>query len=144
MPNWCENDLEITAYSDDKALEQLDEFMKAVRANPVKKEDSNFEEYHLLSAIVPMPEGEEDNWYKWSIENWGTKWDTEVSNIEHDDDRVFLSFMTAWSSPIAWLEKASQRYPLLQFKLRYDEPSMGFMGVTTASGGKMKDAFVEY
>ena len=40
------------------------------------------------------------DWYNWSIHNWGTKWDACNSHIESDDeDYIFITFDTAWSPP---------------------------------------------
>ena len=41
-----------------------------------------------------------DNWYRWSIDNWDTKWNAYDVDIEIDEmDSLHVSFLTAWSCP---------------------------------------------
>jgi len=41
-----------------------------------------------------------DNWYRWSIDNWDTKWNAYDVDIDIDDmDQLHVSFLTAWSCP---------------------------------------------
>ena len=69
-------------------------------------EDGNFS----LEKIVPMPKdiyrgslGDkeraqygEKNWYDWSIQHWGTKWDCNNSYISGN----IVEFETAWTFPV--------------------------------------------
>lgn len=105
MPNRCENRLTIWH----KDADVLDNLMAQVRA------DDNGD---LFKYIKPMPdntfrgalgnkEREEcerkgiPNWYDWSIDNWGTKWDACQMDWSHGDDgNVTFTFNTAWSPPI--------------------------------------------
>ncbi len=160
MPNWCENDLEVSNWSaDPKAQEQFNSFRDKALQNK-----NEFNQYPLLSNLYPMPDelkettkGSDsqpnpilkakygvDNWYDWCVEKWGTKWDVEASVADDDEDRIIFTFMSAWSPPTDWLTKIAKDYPLLHFKMKYDEPGMGFMGVTSGSEGKTQDACVQY
>ncbi len=41
-----------------------------------------------------------DNWYDWRIANWDTKWNSYDVDVELDEmDRLYVSFLTAWSLP---------------------------------------------
>jgi len=83
-----------------------------------------------------------DDWYNWNIRNWGTKWDVAVSEdnqyptttIEEAENGenyvVHYNFETAWSRPVAVLEKLSEQYPTLLFTLSYEEE--------TGWGGEME------
>jgi len=95
MPNWCNNTLTLSGPKDKvKAI-----FDKA------KAEDA------LLQQLHPMPKELEgttspsdgDNWYDWRINNWQTKWDVDVDNLEfrEDGDTGIIEgwFDSAWSPP---------------------------------------------
>ena len=74
-----------------------------------------------------------DNWYDWNIANWGTKWDACESEIGNNDINFFsVSFQTAWSPPIGWIDNIMQDFPDLCFELEYDEPGMCFGGLLQA------------
>lgn len=64
----------------------------------------------LCSAVKPMPEelkgttatSNEQNWYNWALENWGTKWGTYRSKafaLDGDGSPVIIKFQSAWSPP---------------------------------------------
>ena len=40
-----------------------------------------------------------DNWYSWSIENWGTKWNAIDTEVEQRDGTLIYRFNTAWDAP---------------------------------------------
>lgn len=40
------------------------------------------------------------DWYRWSINNWGTKWNAYDATIHRcEDDHAIVTFSTAWSTP---------------------------------------------
>jgi len=144
MPNWCWNHLEITGEE-----KQLHEF--------VEKSTKDKEHEFSFNGTCPMPKTlritagthlsfmekikryiniklyGHDNWYNWSIANWGTKWDACESYISHDDiDYFAVSFQTAWSPPVQWIDNIMKDFPDLSFTLEYEEPGMGFGGRLSA------------
>jgi hypothetical protein len=40
-----------------------------------------------------------DNWYDWSIMNWGTKWNAIDTEVEQRDGTLIYRFNTAWDAP---------------------------------------------
>ena len=83
----------------------------------------------LLNNFYPLPKEEEENWYDWRVNYWGTKWDVKIDIQIYEDDCIFLSFDSAWASPTAWLDKISSDFPDLHFILNYEESGMGFKGI---------------
>ena len=80
------------------------------------------------------------DWYNWSVDNWGTKWDACDSVTNNDtENELHLGFDTAWSPPTPWLQKVTEKYKLLKFTLEYTEEGMGFEGKTFARNGEMED-----
>lgn len=148
MPNWCENTLNISGNEKD-----IKKFMEQA-----KDEDTDLS----LNKFVPMPEELEsvvspckedpdrmakygyNDWYDWSIGEWGTKWDVEAELIYGDEGYLHYTFDSPWSPPIKWLKKVSAMYPDLNFSLKYDEPGMGFMGIAKARNGEVDDRCLEY
>jgi len=148
MPNWCRN--QITIQSKDKQL---------IRNLRDDLEDMNGK--GLLHYMYPMPHelrnttkgsnsetNQEfidkygfDNWYDWSLHNWGTKWDVDfdlkfVSFADIDTPTpLTLEFNSAWSPPLAVWQKFVDRYPKGTFEvahLQYIESGMQFCGVHDA------------
>lgn len=63
------------------------------------------------------------NWYDWSLENWGTKWNVcDGSVISKIDDELIFTFETAWSVPHPIFEKIAELYPGLSMEISaFDE-----------------------
>ena len=143
MPNWCENELTV---SGDKA---------EIRKLKTKARDRDTD--LSLNNLYPMPEELRkteplpdkpkkalvkkygaDHWYYWRINNWGTKWDVTAELTNETDESLLYGFCSAWSPPISWLKKVSRDYPKLSFRLKYDEPGMGLIGVVVMEKGEVE------
>jgi hypothetical protein len=142
MPNWCNNNIEITGPKN-----KLEELSKACGEG-------------LFNHILPIPEelsGTQspardedkkknkalkekhgyDNWYDWNVNNWGTKWDCSgedsfYQNEIKDGDTDFhgklcLAFDTAWAPPIGIYEELIRKD--FGVKAFYYEPGMDFAGL---------------
>ena len=117
MPNICDNRLEITGNAADIARFK----------NLVKGEDTALS----LDKLVKMPSflrliqpgGILPNWRSWRIKHWGTKWDVKAILVNKSRERIVYKFRSAWNPPIAWLKKAAQTFPGLQFKLSHRDES---------------------
>lgn len=52
------------------------------------------------------------DWYDWSIANWGTKWNAcENGNHKNDDGTWDINFWTAWSAPRPIFDKIAEMFP---------------------------------
>jgi len=88
MPNWCDN--AVTISHEDKSK------IDAIEAGLAK------EEKEFFNVIRPRPASEEDNWYGWNVNEWGTKWEASVHDWNREDDNtIWVSFDSAWSPPTA-------------------------------------------
>ncbi len=77
--------------------------------------------------------------YTWQVDNWGTKWEPDVSRIYAEDNYLKYEFYTAWSPPIALLKHLTAEWPELTFEIEYREEGMAFEGGTTYSNGVCLD-----
>lgn len=51
-------------------------------------------------------------WYKWSINNWGTKWNACDTIVDCDEDGYeTIQFLTAWSEPMPIYTKICELFP---------------------------------
>ena len=142
MPNWNQNSVIIT-HEDPTQIDRLVEGFKNERLFgeflPCPKE--------LLDMGSPLSDAEQAeanvekygaaDWYQWCINNWGTKWDVgeESDGIDRiDDNKVKLSFDTAWGPPIAFYEYLDEE---LDFGITafYLEEGMGFAGKYSSESG---------
>lgn len=69
-----------------------------------------------------------DNWYDWSVNNWGTKWDACDPSVSDNDTPLEYNFQTAWSLPIPWFNAVSKAYPDLNIEIVAEEESGAFYG----------------
>ena len=146
MPNWCWNNLSV---SGDEI--QLREFVEKSTINIEENDEFSFNGTYPMPKTLRITAGTHlsfiekikryiniklyghDNWYNWSIANWGTKWDACEPHIDNNDINFFsVSFDTAWGPPIEWIDNIMQDFPDLCFELEYDEPGMCFGGLLQA------------
>jgi hypothetical protein len=75
------------------------------------------------------------DWYDWNVQNWGTKWDVELDNVQRVDENTLTArFDSAWAPPI----EAYQALEKLGFEIeaKYYEPGMAFCGTYDAEYGE--------
>lgn len=140
MPNWITNKVEVIGKGQD-----------IVELRNLMHTDDNFQ--FDFQKILPMPEELSDttspyqgtpeeskrlkekyganDWYSWSIENWGTKWNaSEVTYSEvtkMDDGRFIMdiTFDTAWSVPAPFMLALGKRFDKCHFKGMYADEDLG-------------------
>ena len=146
MPNWCYNHLNISGNE-----KQLQKFVEKSITGIKENDEFSFNGTYPMPNTLNITSGTHlsfiekikryiniklyghDNWYNWSIANWGTKWDACEPHIDNNDINFFsVSFDTAWGPPIEWINNIMQDFPDLCFELEYDEPGMCFGGLLQA------------
>ena len=65
-------------------------------------------------------------WYHWSMEHWGTKWNSYSGYGERVCAKNQFLFFTAWSEPEPVLQKLSERYPELEFHHQWADENYGY------------------
>ena len=106
-------------------------------------EENGFSFGKINPVAEPAPDAEPMQVIQLYIDAWGTKWDLD----EPDQLRVARElldvstayFDTAWSPPIAALEKLSAMFPDDSFGLTYCEPGNSFAGNATFEAGTSHD-----
>ena len=128
MPNWCNNQLTVSG-----ATPELRAYLK----------DHGFSFEKINPVAEPGPSSEPMRVIQLQIDAWGTKWDLDepeqwwVANELIETGVAF--FDTAWSPPIAALEKLSAMFPDDSFGLTYCEPGNSFAGNATFEAGTSHD-----
>ena len=150
MPNWCYN--RITFYADEDTADKLVELKEIFESKqpfntlfPIpdfknipnskgelpKIEQMKNPDGSILWETYNFPDGKnDDRWYHWCIDNWGTKWEPDIASVDGDQDSEMLEivFSTAWSPPQGVVEKMREKYPKLTFQCFYDEPGCEIAG----------------
>tara|TARA_B100000427_G_scaffold41321_1_gene29999 strand:+ start:108 stop:569 length:462 start_codon:yes stop_codon:yes gene_type:complete len=149
MPNWCHN--RVSFYSDNEQeisdlyeiFESDEVFQKILPAPdwkntpndkgelPVKREHKN-PDGKVVYTTYDFPDGQnDDRWYSWNVNNWGTKWEIGRDSIEcdHFDGCSFeCEFETAWSPPEGIYQALREQYPDVSISWFFDEPGMQVAG----------------
>jgi hypothetical protein len=109
MPNWCSNSITIRGEKED-----IDEFEKFL-------EDKGGKEW--FDFFLPCPQELKDvgdvgfsaepdenaksltekygasDWYSWSVNNWGCKWNCDAQDWSRDGDEISFWFDSPWGPP---------------------------------------------
>lgn len=151
MPNWCSNTVLIQGEP-----EEIGKLLMFV------EQDSNPFAFNKIIVMPPQlrdqssPVREDDvakdnvdkygakDWYDWSVKNWGTKWDSNSTQIIYDrttpmmpgDRTVRIEFETAWSPPMPVYEALAKMFPNTNIFASYNEDGVGFSGYIMYKGGK--------
>jgi len=59
----------------------------------------------VFQIIHPRPKEEDENWYDWNTDNWGTKWDMRVYGFNFEDEELTFCGDTAWGPAYAIMMK---------------------------------------
>lgn len=138
MPNWCNNGITLR-HADpamiDRVIKGKDGLLMEFLPTPaplLETTAGSFGDDEKQRALERQQEanlrefGARD-WYDWNINNWGTKWDFALENLERaDPNTVTAAFDTAWAPPI----EAYNKLLVLGFEIEamYYEPGMCFVG----------------
>ena len=52
-----------------------------------------------LKDLLKSDDNGKNNWYDWSIMNWGTKWNAQEVDVRQNKNVLDYSFQTAWDAP---------------------------------------------
>lgn len=135
IPNHVRNEL----YFNCNNKEELNKILNAIKGDDGRAID--------FEKIIPMPDNifrgnlgvkekelyGENNWYNWSCENWGTKWNAyETEQLGNG-----VAFLTAWSSPFPVIHKLSEMFPTVEITHYFADEDIGFnCGKFTYIGGE--------
>ena len=145
MPNWCYNGVTIT-HKDPAMIDRaqhskglLMEFLPTPDALLETMAGSYGDEEKQRALEAQQAENLREfgakDWYDWNIQNWGTKWDFALENVNREDEYTLTaSFDSAWSPPI----EAYQKLEALGFEIdaKYYEPGMAFCGTYITGCGE--------
>ena len=89
---------------------------------------------------VEMKQYGKNNWYDWSIRNWGTKWNAYDFG---DGGEQSIVFSTAWGTPDKAMVALSEKYPKATFRVFYADEMLGEnCGEYTLTGGRIEKDLV--
>lgn len=130
MPNHVTNRIKLIGEKS-----EIDRLMEAVKADNIGLGSIDF------NNVIPMPDNifrgnigaaerklyGENNWYDWSITNWGTKWNSYgYDNFDITENADTISFLTAWSAPHPVLEKLSEMFPAVKISHEWADEDIGY------------------
>ena len=130
MPNHITNRIKLTG--------EPAEIRKALEA---VKDDKHGIGTIDFEKVIPMPDnifrgnlGTEErrlygnnNWYDWSVANWGTKWGAYGydESVDYSENKDSLFFLTAWAAPHPVVAKLAEMFPALTFEHEWADEDIG-------------------
>ena len=113
MPNWTHNVVRFEGSKSKikqlkkkfKSKENVFDFNKII---PMPKNSKEFQadggvdgdSMEIVNDELVAKKGKPNNWYLWSAQNWGTKWNSVDSEISSEsDNHIEYNFRTAWDAP---------------------------------------------
>ena len=95
---------------------------KTVSGSPLNEQEQ-------ADQIAAFKETGFNDWYSWSLHNWGTKWNSYDGKIKSEEPgKLTFKFETAWSFPEPIFDKLIERYPTLQFYCACFDGGWAFAG----------------
>jgi len=130
MPNWCNNYLKLEGpqglVDRAKAAIERDELCNEFFSIPAELKDATSPNTKDPDFLIEKY-GYAD-WYSFCVAEWGTKWDISSGTIqEAGPGYIIASFDTAWSPPIALMEKL-EGHGFESVVIDYVEYGMNFVG----------------
>ena len=123
-PNWAEVPLaecDVKEYSFSSPRGEVGE-----RPVMVINEESPF----MNGLRFKSTNAQDDRWYNWRVQNWGTKWDCYSLEIDDTDmpHGFQVTFETAWSPPEEVCYAIRDQFDDLSVSWFYDEPGCEVAG----------------
>ena len=148
MPNWCDNRVTISSNTEDDSQfqELVAKFQVERPFNEIypmpdfktipnkdgelpKKEEIKNDKGEIVCETYNFSDGKnDDRWYHWCIDNWGTNWDVNVGEGDIDEDYAEFEFETAWAPASGIFDKIKEDYPDVAISWFYDEPGCEIAG----------------
>jgi hypothetical protein len=117
-----------------KFKDHLDELRQFCQNNPEEKDRTV---QNFILGVKNYIDFGYTSWYRWSIENWGTKWNS--SECENLSENVF-EFTTAWSGVPNLINLMSKEFPEVVFVYEYSDEDTG----CNCGIGKYSDGEIEF
>lgn len=107
----------------------------------VESEDGSKKSVGLTADEIQAlkQEYEAADWYDWSINHWGTKWNVDGIEPTVEPTELDYIFDTAWSPPTAVIERLAALFPKASIIHAYVEEGVSFGGVSRYEGGILVD-----
>jgi len=144
VPNWCSNILDVTGSP--QALARFAEAVSIPASDPADPPRDTRPVPLSFERILPTPPElclpGADGWYKWRVNNWGTKWDLDgdtyytVFPVEGGLERRRYVFDTAWSPALGIYQQMAHDYLDLIFEAFWAETGNCFAGRSTFVDGR--------
>jgi hypothetical protein len=138
MPNWCSNTLVVKGSKEelnkmyDKIMVKGELDFNAIIPMPAHQPDTDKPNAFFADGNLGPEERKKfgsNNWYDWSNDNWGTKWnasDSYGTRPYAEGNPAEISFSTAWSPVADLVDTLSTQFPSLTFEYSYSEEGMMF------------------
>jgi len=132
MPNWCSNSITITSNKDN--IDKFETFLQEKNGkewfdffSPCPEELRNVDSPNKnKDADALLEKYGHPDWYSWSIEKWGTKWNCDAQDWNRDDNSISFWFDSAWAPPINLYEKIFEED--YEVEAYYFKEGMQFVG----------------
>ena len=119
-------------------LNSYSEKQPCFEENPVFKTEEDIYAYGKHALDNYLVYGYLD-WYDWSIENWGTKWNACDCYVGESE----IEFSTAWANVAGLMAVLSEQHPDYEFYYEYADEDTGYqVGNIRLKGGEVLDSKV--
>ena len=153
MPNHVESRITIAGSKED--IEKIINFVKGDKAhfdfNKIKPMPDHIDPEKGLS----LEDHKQDNWYYWSVANWGTNWNcydqnTDPETFEPNNSLDYIQennlgiskiveyyFSTAWSPATPVMTALSEKFPEIIIKYSFVDEGYNFAGTEYYHNGEI-------
>jgi hypothetical protein len=93
-----------------------------------------------FNTLIPMPEhiqNSEAAWFTWSVENWGTKWNSHFAKYSTKEPECVLCFGTAWTPPEPVFKSLAKQFPAHKIVIHSDEYEHDSHEIYTLDAGQV-------
>lgn len=139
MPNWCNNTFELVAPKE--KVREFESFLEEKNGKdwfdfflpcPAELKDGGAVSFHDEPKPDLVEKYGASDWYTWSVNNWGCKWNCDAQdwNVEdYDDDNLSIRFWfdSPWGPPTELYNFIDAQDGLNVFA-NFHEEGMGFVG----------------